>query len=183
MEQKVIRNNIWNMAGKAALLFAAISSAYLFIDMFFATSELPSVVTTLGSSVIWLAKFGGCIYLMMFYMKKFVSENPQASNSDTFRLGTRISLLSSIIYAAVTFANVAYISTDIFSEMINTSMQQMAPMLDSNSMTALDSVFDRLPQITFFTNLIYCFIYGTVLSFILSRNIPTKDPFADYKPE
>ena len=37
----------------------------------------------------------------------------------------------------------------------------------------------------FFSNLIYCTIYGTVLSAILSRNIPPRNPFAggDFKQQ
>ena len=62
-------------------------------------------------------------------------------------------------------------------------MQQMGSMMDSNSMALMDSYMQRLPQITFFSNLIYCFVFGTVLSYILSRNIPSRDPFANYKPD
>jgi hypothetical protein len=62
-------------------------------------------------------------------------------------------------------------------------MQQMAPMMDSNTLNAVDSFMENLPQLTFFSNLIYCFLFGTVLTAILSRNIPSKDPFADYKPQ
>ena len=47
----------------------------------------------------------------------------------------------------------------------------------------METYMEKLPQITFFSNLIYCTAYGTVLSFILSRNIPSRDPFADYKPD
>jgi hypothetical protein len=35
--------------------------------------------------------------------------------------------------------------------------------------------------VSFFTNLIYCFLFGVVLSAILSRNIPSRNPFADYQ--
>ena len=38
----------------------------------------------------------------------------------------------------------------------------------------------NMPQITFFSNLIYCFFFGTILSFILSRNVPSRNPFADH---
>ena len=54
-------------------------------------------------------------------------------------------------------------------------------MLDSNSMAMLEKMEDAYPQIAFFSNLIYCFLYGTVLSAILSRNIPTRDPFANFE--
>ena len=56
-------------------------------------------------------------------------------------------------------------------------------MLDSNSLAELDGMMDKLPQLTFFSNLIYCFIYGSLLSAILSRNIPSRDPFASNKPD
>ena len=101
----------------------------------------------------------------------------------TFRFGMITAFLSALVYAAVSFANVAFISADMFTEQMNTVMQQMAPMMDSNTMAEMDKTMENLPQITFFSNLIYCFIFGTVLSAILSRNIPSRDPFADYKPE
>jgi len=56
-------------------------------------------------------------------------------------------------------------------------------MMDSNALSQIDKTMENLPQITFVSNLIYCFLYGTVVALILSRNIPSKDPFADYKPE
>ena len=90
--------------------------------------------------------------------------------------------MSALAYAAASIANVAFISPDLFTEQMDLVMQQMAPMMDSNTQSMLEKYFEVLPQITFVSNLIYCFIYGTVLSFILSRNIPSTDPFADFKP-
>ena len=94
-----------------------------------------------------------------------------------------MAFLSALVYSAVAFANVAFISADLFAEQMDAVMQQMAPMMDSNTMSVMDTYMENLPQITFISNLIYCFLYGMILSFILSRNIPSKDPFADYKPE
>jgi hypothetical protein len=91
--------------------------------------------------------------------------------------------LSALVYAAVSFANVAFISADMFTEQMNALMQQMAPMMDSNTMSQMDKTMQNLPQLTFFSNLIYCSIYGTLLSAILSRNIPDRNPFSDYKTE
>ena len=110
-------------------------------------------------------------------------ENPETDNSHTFKLGMAIALLSAIVYAAVSFANVAFISADMFTEQMNALMQQMAPMMDSNTMSQMDKTMQNLPQLTFFSNLIYCSIYGTLLSAILSRNIPDRNPFSDYKTE
>ena len=183
MEQKALRKTLWEEAGKAGLALGAVSSAYLFMTQFIGNIEMPAVVTMLVNTVLWAAKFGGCIWLMMFFMKKFCKQHPSVGNGTTYRLGLAISVLSALVYAAASFANTAFISADIINENMNLVMEQMAPMMDSNSMNQMDEIMSKLPQITFFSNLFYCIIYGSILSFILSRNIPSKNPFADNKSE
>ncbi len=174
---------MWNGAAVAGLALGGVSSAYMFLTQFMSGAGLPAFSAQLVSWILWAVKFGGCIWIMMFFMKKFASENPEADNKDTRRFGMAAAFLSAAVFAAVSFANVAFISADMYSEQMNMLMQQMAPMMDSNTLSQVDKTLENLPQITFFSNLIYCFIYGAVLSAILSGNIPNRDPFADYKPE
>lgn len=181
MVQNPLKQNLWNTAAKAGLVFGMISSAYLFLAQALGTTEMPAMLTSVISFVLWAVKFWACIYLMRTVMKKFATANPEADNSTTFRLGTATALLSAIVYAAVSFANVAYISADTFALEINKTLEQMAPMMDSNSMNMMDTFIENMPQITFFSNLLYCFAFGTVLSAILSRNIPTRNPFQSEK--
>ena len=183
MEQKALRKTLWEEAGKAGLALGAVSSAYLFLTQFLGKVEMPALVTMLISTVLWAAKFGGCIWLMMFFMKKFTKQNPSIGNSTTYRFGMAASVLSALVYAAASFANAAFISADMIAENINLLMEEMAPMMDSNSMSQMEDIMAKIPQITFFSNLFYCIIYGSCLSFILSRNIPSKNPFADNKSE
>ncbi len=183
MEENMIRKNMWNDAGKAGLALGAVSTIYLFAVQFMEKAEMPAFLVMLLSAVLWAAKFGGCIWLMMFFMKKFAAENQEVDNRGTRRFGIIASLLSALVHSAMSFANVAFISADTFTEQTEILMQQMAPMMDSNTMTVMDAYMQNLPQLTFISNLIYCFIFGAVLSAILSRNIPSRDPFADYKPD
>jgi hypothetical protein len=183
MEQNVTQRSMWNTAGKAGLILGLASTAYLFMTQFIGQTEMPAFVNSILGFVLWAAKFIGCIWIMKFFMKQFTAENEEATNSNTFRLGMAMAILSALVYSAFAFANVAFISPDLFTEQMDAMMQQMAPMMDSNTMSVMETYMENLAQITFFTNLIYCFIYGTVLSFILSRNIPSKNPFAEYKPE
>lgn len=178
-----MRRNMWNSAGKAAIYFGLISSAYLFLTQYLGRIQMPTFAAGLLGFILWTAKFGGCIWLMMFFMKKFAAGNSSADNSSTFRFGMITAFLSAIIFSAAAFADVAFINPDQYSEVIDETMQNYARFLDSNAINALDNVMGKLPQITFFSNLIYCSIYGTVLSAILSRNIPPKDPFSDIKEQ
>ena len=66
---------------------------------------------------------------------------------------------------------------------MDATMQQLAPMMDSNSKEVMRKMLDMMPQLTFFSNLIYCFLFGTVVSAVLSRSVPPRDPFADYRPD
>ncbi len=177
------KRHMWNEAGKAGLALGAVSALYLFATQFMGKAEMSGSVSVLLTGILWIAKFGGCIWLMMFFMKKFAAENPETDIKGVRRFGTIAALLSAIVYSAISFANVAFISADMFAEQMDMMLQQMAPMLDSNTISQMDETIQNLPQITFFTNLVYCFIYGTILSAILSSRIMNKDPFADYKPE
>lgn len=181
MEQNIIRKDMWNTAAKAGIVLGSISTAYMFLAQFIAgTSGIISVIL---SMILWVAKFGGCIWTMSFYMKRHVAEHPEIGCKDTFRLGMVAALLSALVYAAAAFANIAFISSDIIAEQYAIIVQEMSSKLDSNTLTLMESFMERLPQFTFFSYLIYCTTFGTVLSFILSRNIPSKDPFANYKPD
>ena len=117
----------------------------------------------------------------MFFMKKLCSEFGEATNADTFKFGMATALLSALIYSAISLTNILFISPDLFSEQMSAAIQTYSSMLDSNSMAMLEKMEDSYPQISFFSNLIYCFLYGTVLSAILSRNIPARDPFANFE--
>ena len=183
MEQNATQKNMWNSAGKAGLILGLTSALYLFLTQWLGQAGMPAFVTMLLNGVLWLSKFIGCIWLMMFFMKKYSKEISDPDNSDTFRFGMATALLSAIVYAAFSFANISFICPDIFAGQMDQIMQAYSTMLDSNTMSQMEKMMNRMPQITFFSNLIYCFLYGMILSFILSRNIPSKDPFADYKPE
>ena len=183
MEQNAIRRQMWEDAGKAGLILGIISTAYLFLSQLLSGIQISSVLSVAISTILWAAKFGGCIWLMMYFMKRLVAKMPGADNSTSFRFGMIVSILSALVYSAASFANIAFISGDAIVEQTNLMLQQMAPMMDSNSMEHMDKMMEKLPQITFFSNLIYCFFFGTILSFILSRNIPSRNPFENNTSE
>lgn len=183
MEQKILRKKLWEEAGKAGLVLGGVSSAYLFLTQYLGNVQMPNLASMLIASFLWMVKFGGCIWLMKYFMKKFASQNENIENSTTYRFGLAVSVLSALVYAAASFANTAFISADMIASNMELLMEQMSPMMDLNSLNQIEDIMAKLPQITFFSNLFYCIIYGSAVSFILSRNIPDKNPFADNKSE
>lgn len=183
MEQNVIQKNMWNTAGKAGLVLGSISAAYLFLTQWLTMSQIPSFLMILINMLLWAIKFGSCLWLMFIYMRNFAAENTDADKSAIFKTGMAIAFLSALVYAAFSFANLAFFYPDYLTEQMDIMMQQLSPMLDSNTASQMEKTMQNLPQITFFSNLIYCFIYGTVLSSGISRLLSRQDPFTGYKPE
>lgn len=169
----------WNYAGTAGLMLGMISSANMFIGQYLSTLKLSGTVTTLTGGLLWCAETAGCICLMYFYMKKFSLGFPSESRKTVHRLGVAIAFFSALIYAAMTFANIAYFSADYFADAYQSILQNASSALDSNSRTIMAKFMENMPQIAFFSNLIYCFIFGSIVSSVISRSIFSKTVFPE----
>ena len=177
------RKIIWDSATRPGLALGLVSVIYMYVTSILNSSGISMGVVSLISVPLWIAKFAGCIFLMKFFMKKFHAANPEATNKDVYRMGVVTALLSAFFFASLQFVDMSYLSVELYASQYETIMQQYSSIMDSNSMSMLEKFIDRLPQFTFFWTLIYCTAYGSVLASILSRNIPSQDAFADYKPE
>ena len=184
MEQSTLKKNMWNAAGTAGLALGAVSAIYLFMGQFMAGNLAPATFwQQTVALVLWAVKFVGCIWLMNFFMKKFAKENEGIDSRTLFRMGMATALLSALMFSAIILANMLYISADFYNQVFQTAIQQMTSSLDSNTISALGKIMDRLPQILFFYYFTYCFLFGTVLSAILSRTILAKEATEENRPD
>ena len=174
------KNIIWEHAGVAGLALGGVSILYLVLSMLIgklAEGTEGSILLNLLNIVLWLAKFSGCIFLMRFFMLRYAQADPAADNARVFRFGTRTALLSALLYAGFYLAYTTYLAPDLFQDAM--SMMEDFPMFDANSRDQMEAMLPKMPTISFFVTLIYCWLFGTILSAILSRNIPPKNPFTD----
>lgn len=182
MENRIPRKDLWDAAGKAGLVLGLVSSVYVVITYLLSKlsgSTGTALLVTVLNFLLWAAKFGGCIYLMKLFMTKYAAAHPGLDNSDTFRFGMVTALLSALIFAAFDLAYVTWIAPDTYAQAIETAAEAYGNILPAESIEAMQEI--NMGQVSFFTNLIYCFLFGTVLSAILSRNIPSRNPFADFR--
>lgn len=179
MKETVTSRILWNNAGKTGAILGLVSAAFMFISQATAGIGSPIAVTALNM-LLWTAKFIGCIWLMRHFMLMLCSRYEGVTNSVTMKYGTIVAFLSALIYSAFLLANLLFITPDLVDMQFDQVMQMYSGMLDSNSLTMMENMRASYPQIAFFSQLIYCFLYGTLLSFILSRYIPKNDPFANY---
>lgn len=181
----VDKKSIWNSAGRSGLILGAVCVAYLVITSVSGTltsdSKLLALLISFLNTCLWLAKFIGCILLMKFLMKRFAASEVGADNSDTFKFGAATAFLSALIYSAAYLAWVLFIQPDTFQEAFDMMMQSSA--IDSSTFSQLEEMMPKMPMLSFFGNLIYCWLFGTILSAIFSRNIPSRNPFDTNNPD
>ena len=176
MKDTISNGASWNEAAKAGLYFGAISSAYL---------GLTELIQLVGSAVLqgflttvaWAGKLALCIWLMVFLLRNLVGKYSGVTNSDTFRFGVRTALLSALIVATVHALIMIFTPQETMDQTFNALTAQLAGQLDSNSLAMMDSFKENMPTLTFFSELIYCFVFGLILSLIVSRSIPSRNPF------
>lgn len=180
MDNSINSKAIWDLAARAGLALGGVSIAYMAITQYCIPSSEKvgmSMLISLLSLVLWAGKFIACIWLMKSFMKKLASDYSDVTNGDTFKLGVSSAILSSLIYSGFYLLFTTVISPDVLADTMAAMQGAYASMLPQESLDAMNEV--NLPQLLFFANLIYCFLFGTILSAILSRKIPSRDPFAE----
>ncbi len=177
MKEEVTKRALWNEGSKAGIVLGLIPVVHMFISQAVSGMQSHAVLAAVISFLLWAVKFGLCLWFMRFFMLKF-ADKYAVTNALTFRYGVVVALCSSLIVAAFALANVLLINPELVSTQLDAVTSMYSSMMDSNTMQAIEEIKDIMPQITFFSNLIYCFIFGVILSLIYSRNIPSRDPFA-----
>ncbi|MBP5571482.1 MAG: DUF4199 domain-containing protein [Bacteroidales bacterium] len=176
--EKISGKIISSEAAGAALVFGAISGGFIFINNLLAGLELQILGSVLGI-ILWLAKFVGCILLMRFFMKKLMASYEEVGRNQLLGFGTLIALFSAIITAACSYIAVEYVFPEMTKTAFDTMYQSMGAMLDSNSMAVMEKMESHYGMISLWGNLIWCFIYGWILSAIMAGSLVRKKNIFD----
>jgi len=177
MERKVI----WNDALRTGLILGGISIVYTVINILLGKLQggaAVGVLVNVSGILLWIFKFILCIRLFKVFMQKFACAHEGVTNGDTFRYGMAMAVLSAVLYSAFYLAWVTLIQPDMFKDSIDLAREAYSGIFTADQLESFDELAPKLPGMTFFANLIYCTLFGTVLSAIFSRNIPSRNPFS-----
>ncbi|MBR5042664.1 MAG: DUF4199 domain-containing protein [Bacteroidales bacterium] len=176
------RKKVWSDAARSGLVLGGVSIAYMLCSILLEKvngGTAVSVLVNVSSLLLWVFKFVLCIKLMKVFMQKFAASNEGATNSDSFRFGSATALLSALLYSAFFLAWVSFIQPDMLADSLEAAKANYADTFTEAQMESIDGVLAKLPNIMFFVNLFWCWLFGTVLAAIFSRNIPSRNPFND----
>ena len=176
--------NIWSEASVPGLVLGAVSIAYLLLNSLMTglagTGMLAFLIGTL-TFIVWAGKFVLCIWLFGFFQKKFATTHSITERKQIFRYGMVVAGLSALLYSVFSLAYMLYINPEALNASFDLAMQQYSTMLDPATLESMENLRSDMPVATFIANLLWCFLFGTILSAIFSAKLaPGSDnPFID----
>lgn len=179
-DNEFVTKSLWNEAARSGLVLGLVSIVYMVCTALMGkinASGAGAAVVNVAGILLWVAKLYACIRLMKYFMQKYADGNEGITNHQSFRFGTATALLSALLYAGFSLAWALFIQPDMFAESMDAAMQMYEGMFTEDQMESLTELAPRMPTITFFINLVWCWLFGTILAAIFSRNIPSRNPF------
>ncbi len=168
MNGKLDNTLLWNEAAKAGLLFGLVSVSCLALKEL-ATLSGSTFLVQAAAIVLWAVEFFACILLMKKVQLDLRDKFEGVKMADTFVLGRRAALLSGLLLASAQALIIMHMPEETMDQLVGTVSEAM-PMSASQK-EQMDGVLDKLPVLTFLFQWMYCFLYGTILSSIMSRYI------------
>ncbi len=175
-KQKLMeQENKWSSAAMDGLYLSLVTIIY---------SLVTSVLQPEGfllKSALWIIKFGGCLYLLWLFMKKWSDKYDTISYGKSFNYGFIVCLFSSIICACFGYALVEWIFPEQIDEAFSIAQETMASQgtLDSTSESALNMVMGNFGRITLFFSLFYYIVFGAIASAITAVYTKKENPFGE----
>lgn len=174
---EIEQKSVWSEAGRAGLVLGGISIAYFLLNIF-----VPKIGNAFAVSVIsfllWGLKLFLCIYMLHRFLKIEAAENG-GERKRTFRYGMAIATCSALLYSGFCLAWTSFVQPDFYEAAFEAAIQMYSGFMPAESLDMMRNMESSMPTLTFFTNLIWCWIFGTVASAIISSYICKQDdPFA-----
>ena len=169
---------LWNEAGRVGLVFGLFSSVCLGLKEASALTGSTFVVTA-AAVILWAVEFFGCILLMKKYMLDLRDKYDGTDYLDAYKFGRRVALLSGLILAAVDAVLIMHLPQETVEAAFAEATAAVTSKLGSSYAGEAERMMDMLPAATFFGQWLYCFLYGSLLSAILSRYIFLQNYFQE----
>ena len=173
---KLDSKTLWNEAGRVGLVFGGFSSLCLLLKEGAALTN-SMFLTQAAGIILWAVEFFGCILLMKKYMLDLRDKFDGVTVMDAYHFGRRVALLSGLILASVD----AFVTLKLPQETLESFVTEVNNTLSAKMGSGFEGdvgrFVDNLPLYTFIFQWLYCFLYGSLLSGIMSRYIFLQGPF------
>ena len=161
----------WSLAARDGLILAAVT--VVVSTLTFLTEN------TFLSTLLWLVKLVGSIWLLRVIMKRYAADHPDES---AFGYGVLVCVLSALVCAVWAFVEYQFLFPDAVAkafEQAYESFEQMGATMPDGVEDILLKMEDNYAQINCITTFFWCSLLGILFSAILSRTGKPKSVFTD----
>ena len=180
MKNQVDNTILWNEAAKTGAYLGAVSIGVLLLKELSGQSGNTFLMTA-AAIVLWAVQFFGCILVMKSQMLRLRDRYEGVRMEHTRRMGQRAALLSGLLLASAQALLIMKMPDGEINAVLDQALASMP--LSASDQAQLDGVVAKLPVFTFLFQWAYCWLYGTVLSSILSRYIFIQKLFDSVPPQ
>ena len=166
----------WNSASTSGLVMGLATIALALLQ------GLAGKTSGIGGGVLSIAtmfvKIVACVMLFRWLMVRFHDEYDGIDHGRLVKFGLKVALFSALVVSAYSLLEMLVIKPEAYAEATAQIRETYSSFMDSNSLNAFDAIQGKMPLITFVTSIVYCFLWGWVLTSIFAKSIEPEDPFA-----
>lgn len=178
MKKEFSSSASWNSAALAGLAMGAATIALDYLPMLPTLLGSDSVIGNLLVGVFKIVKIVACIHLFRVLMLRFFN-TVRTDYARLQRYGLKVALFSSILVAGFSVLQILVINPDMLSQTVQAVQNTYQHMMDSNTAAAMEKMISKLPVITFFSSVVYCYLWGWILSTAFARRLFPANPFGE----
>lgn len=140
--------------------------------------SLPSAITlliqdtyqpgTFISILLWIFRFGSSIWLLFKFMKEWASNFEEFTYGNGVSFGFLTCTFSSMIVAVARWVSISFLNNEALQMAMQEAMERFEEQGNTQVIETMDSIMGNMPVIALFSTLLYCVIYGLILSSILA---------------
>lgn len=173
------RENKWSSAAMDGLYLSLVTIIY---SLALSALQPESFII---KSILWIAKFGGCLYLLWYFMKRWSDRFDMITYSQSFNYGFIVCLLSSIMCACYGYVQVEWLFPEQTQEAIALAQEAMAQQggLDSATENMMNSFYGNFGRVTLFVSLFYYTLFGAIAAAITANFTKRTNPFGEGENE
>ena len=169
------QSNKWSCAAMDGLYLSLITIIY---------SLLLAVWQPEGfliKSLLWAVKFGGCLYLLWLFMKRWSDKFDTISYSQSYNYGFLICLFSSIMCACYSYIQAEWLFPEQTAQAVDLIKETMAQQgtLNSDTENMMDNYLQNFGRISMFVSLFYYIIFGSIASAVTANFTKKTNPFGE----
>ncbi len=161
----------WSLAAKDGLILAAVTVVVSTLTFLTQNGFL--------STLLWLVKFGGSLWLLSVIMKRYSQTHPGESS---FGYGVTVCVLSAIVCAVWTFVEYQFLFPGAVAEAFEQLYARLAQMGQTLPEEVTDTILrmeDNYAQINCISTFIWCSLLGLLFSAIFARGGRSRSVFTE----